>query len=208
MSNPQALGASQRPRGGRQGAGMALKPFPRQGAPVSQRSAWCAHLYIGDRLCCFGDTSTVEGGEGHEPRSVWWLGASASLVFVQICKCWTSVVLTLPARCPGWLGACTLHQEEAARARERRERIPGVGPPVTPWKGETPKIFLEALRREMELSCVGRPRQGPEGPASGPEAGGGAGPWAAEPLGHTLSGSGMINNDTTVVLSTHDKHMS
>lgn len=70
---------------------------------------------------------------------------------------------------------------EAAQARERRERTPGVGPPVTPWKGETPQIFLEAPRREMELSWVCRPPQGPEGPASRPEVGGGARPEQLSP---------------------------
>lgn len=55
------------------------------------------------------DTSTVLGGEGRDMRLVRWLGASVSLVFVQSCKCWTSAALALPAQCPGWLGACTLH---------------------------------------------------------------------------------------------------
>lgn len=53
-------------------------------------------------------------------------------------------------------------------ARERREKNPGVGPPVTPWKGETPQIFLEALRREMELAVLAGPGRAQKGQHPGP----------------------------------------
>lgn len=92
---------------------------------------------------------------------------------------------------------------EAAQARERRERTPGVGPPVTPWKGETPQIFLEAPRREMELSCVCRAPAGPRRASIQARGGRWSQARAAEPLGRILSGSGVINNDTVVVISTH-----
>lgn len=91
---------------------------------------------------------------------------------------------------------------EAAQARERRERTWG-RPSCDPVeRGDSPNLS----RSTEEGNGTQLGLQAPAGPRRASiQARGGR--WsqarAAEPLGRILSGSGVINNDTVVVISTH-----